>query len=237
MRRIRLRTGPAALFGAIFLVALIAFLPMRLMLGWIRLDDIGLTARQVRGSVWFGEIAEAQAGGFALGDLVAHLSPVQLLLGRARIDVAEEGERPLQGAVTVSRHGVGVDDLSASIAGGGALPLPIATLDLDDVTARFADGACRHAEGRVRAGLGGQIGGVPLPQTLAGAARCEGNALLLPLASTAGTETLDIRLARDGSYTADLAMRTGDPQLGTKLQLAGFRLSPDGYLLSLQGRL
>jgi hypothetical protein len=39
-----------------------------------------------------------------------------------------------------------------------------------------------------------------------------------------------------GSYTADLTLRTGDPALGTKLQLAGFRPSADGYLLSLAGR-
>jgi general secretion pathway protein N len=237
MRRIRLRTGPAALFGAIFIVALVGFLPMRLMLGWIGLGDLGLTARQVRGSVWFGELSDAHAGGLALGDLATHVSPVQLLLGRAHIDVAAKGDRPFRGAIGISRHGIGVDDLSASVPGSGGLPQPIATLDLDDVTAQFKDGACQRAEGRVRAMLAGQIGGVPLPQTLAGSARCDGNALLLPLASTAGTETLDIRLHRDGSYAADLAMRTGDPQLATKLQSAGFRLSSDGYLLSLQGRL
>lgn len=236
MRRIRLRTGPAALFGAIFVVALLAFLPMRLMLGWIGLGDLGLTAREVRGSVWFGELREAQAGGFALGDLAAHLSPVRLLLGRAHVEIRGEGDRPLQGAVGISRHGIGVDDVSASLPGGGALPLPITTLDLDDVSARFENGGCRRADGRVRASLAGQIGGVPLPQALAGTARCDGNALLLPLASTAGTETLDLRLRADGSYTADLAMRTGDPKIGTKLQLAGFQLSQDGYLLSFQGR-
>ena len=237
MRRIRLRTGPAALFGAIFVAALVAFLPMRLVLGWIGLGELGLTARQVTGSVWYGALTEAQAGGFALGDLAAHVSPVQLLLGRARVEVAGKGGRPLQGAVSMSRHGFGVDDLSASLPGGAPFaPLPVTSLDLDDVSGRFADGACRHAEGRVRATLAGAIGGVQLPQALAGTARCDGDAVLLQLASTAGTETLDLRLHQDGSYTADLAMRTGDPQLGTKLQLAGFQLSQDGYLLSLQGR-
>lgn len=237
MRHIRIETGPTALFGAIFIAALIVFLPLRLMLGWVGLGDLGLTARQVSGSVWFGELHEAQAGGFALGDLSAHVSPVQLLIGRARVDVAGEGSAPFQGAVTLSRHSLGVGDVSAGMAGGGAFaPLPVASLDLDDVSARFKDGACDHAEGRVRATLAGAIGGVSLPQTLAGTARCDGAALLLPLDSAAGTESLQLRLHRDGSYVADMTMRTGDPALGAKLQLAGFRLSSNGYLLSIQGR-
>jgi general secretion pathway protein N len=237
VRRIRLRTGPVALFGAIFVAALIVFLPMRLMLGWIGLGDLGLTARQVSGSLWFGELHEAQAGGFALGDLSARVSPIQLVVARARVGVAGEGSAPLQGAVTLSRHSLGIDDVSAGMAGGGAFaPLPVTALDLDDVTARFKDGACDHAEGRLRATLAGAIGGVPLPQTLAGAARCDGDALLLPLDSSAGTESLDVRVHSDGSYVADMTMRTGDPALGTKLQLAGFQLSPNGYLLSIKGR-
>lgn len=237
MRRVRLRTGPAALFGAIFVVALIAFLPMRLMLGWIGLGDLGLSARQVSGSMWFGELTDAHAAGFALGDLAAHVSPIQLLVGRARVDVAGKGGEPLQGAVTLSRHSLGIDDVSTSMAGGTAFaPLPVTSLDLDDVSARFKDGACDHAEGRVRATLAGAIGGVPLPQAMAGNARCDGNALLLPLASTAGSESLDLRLRPDGSYAADMTMRTADPALGAKLQLTGFQPSANGYLLSIQGR-
>ncbi|MGN6620483.1 MAG: type II secretion system protein N [Sphingomonas sp.] len=239
MRRIRLRTGPAALFGAVFLIALIALLPMRLVLGWIGLGDLGLTARQVRGSVWFGELSEAHVAGVDLGDLAAHLSPVRLLVGRARVDLHQRGDSagPVQGAVTLSRHSIGVDDISASIAGGSAFaPLPMASLDLDDVSVRFADGACDHAEGRVRATLAGAIGGVLLPQAMAGAARCDGKALLLPLVSTAGTEALQLRILADGSYTANLAMQAGDAAAATKMQLAGFRPSPNGYLLSIVGR-
>jgi general secretion pathway protein N len=237
MRRIRLRTGPAALFGAIFVVALVLFLPMRLVLGWAGLGDLGLSARQARGSVWLGELSEAHAGGLDLGDLAARLAPLPLAVGRADIDVKGQGDAPLQGALSLSRHGRGVVDLTAGLTGGAALaPLPVTELDLDDVTARFRDGACDHAEGRVRMTLAGAIGGVALQQTMAGTARCDGNALLLPLASTAGTENLDLRLSADDSYRADLTMRTGDPQLATKLQLAGFRPSANGYLLSLRGR-
>ena len=88
----------------------------------------------------------------------------------------------------------------------------------------------------MRATLAGAIGGVLLPQAMAGAARCDGKALLLPLVSTAGTEALQLRILADGSYTANLAMQAGDAAAATKMQLAGFRPSPNGYLLSIVGR-
>lgn len=238
MRRVRLRTRPMALFGGLFVLALIVLLPMRLVLGWVGLGDLGLTARAVHGSVWLGELKEAHVGALDLGDLDASVAPAPLLVGRARVDLAGDGAPPIEGAVSVSRHSIGIDDVTAGIIGGAAFaPLPVGSLDLDDVSARFSDGACAHAEGRVRITLGGAVGGVPLPQAMAGTARCEGNALLLPLVSAAGTESLAIRLRQDGGYTADLAIGTSDPAVATKLQLAGFRLSPDGYALSLQGRL
>ena len=62
MRRIRLTTGPAALFGAMLLVALIVFLPMRLVLGWVGLGDEGLVARAVTGTIWGAALNEARFG-------------------------------------------------------------------------------------------------------------------------------------------------------------------------------
>jgi general secretion pathway protein N len=87
VRRIRLATGPTALFGALMLIALIVFLPMRLVLGWIGLGDQGFTARTVSGSVWDGRLNEARFGDLALGSLDARLSPFALLVGRARVSL------------------------------------------------------------------------------------------------------------------------------------------------------
>lgn len=233
MRRIRLRTGPAALFGAAFVIALIALLPMRLALGWF---DLGMSARRVTGSVWGSTLTQAHALQFDLGDIDAVLSPLDLLLGRARLDFYGDDATPFDGTVRISRHRLGLDDFTVSLAGAAAFaPLPVIKLDLDDVSADFADGGCDHAEGRATATLAGGIGAIALPQTMSGNVKCEGNVLLLPLASTAGTESLGVRLRPDRSYVADLTIQTGDPQLGTKLQLAGFRQTGAGYLLSVPG--
>ena len=51
MRRIRLKTAPAALFGAMLLVALVVFLPMRAALGWAGVGAEGFVARSVSGTI------------------------------------------------------------------------------------------------------------------------------------------------------------------------------------------
>ena len=94
MRRIRLTTGPGALFLAFFVAALIAFLPLRLALGWFGLAEQGMTAREVTGSIWAGELREARFGQVALGDLSAGVSPLPLLVGRARVDLDGSGVPP-----------------------------------------------------------------------------------------------------------------------------------------------
>ncbi len=240
MRRIRLRTGPAALFGGMLLIALIVFLPMRAVLGWVGVGDEGLVARRVSGTIWGATLTEARFGDLALGDLRARLSPLPLLVGRATIAFAgpdSVSARPLRGSASVSRHSFGVDHMTATIATGRLFaPVPVASLDLDDVSVRFRDGQCEAAEGRVRATLAGDVGGITLPQSVSGTARCDGTALLLPLASQAGTESIALRIEGAGTYRAELSLRPSDPLAVQKLEQAGFVRGPNGYRLAIEGR-
>ena len=234
---IRLSTGRLALFGAMLAAALLALVPLRAALGWFALGEQGLTARRVTGVLWGGRLAEARFGDVALGDLGARLAFWPLFLGRARIELAGEGARPLGGALTVSRHAVGIDDLSATLATGQLFaPLPVTMLELDGATVHFRDGQCERAEGRVRATLAGEAGGVPLPAVLAGPARCDAGALLLPLTSTAGTETATLRVSGNGRYRAEFTLAAADPALGVRLERAGFVSGPGGYRLAVEGR-
>ena len=240
MSPLRLKTGPVALFGAIMLVALIALLPLRLALGWFDLDNSRIAARAATGSIWWGSLREVQVGPIGLGDLDASLSPWPLFVGRARIDLASpdaDASRALRGGISVSRHTIGIDDITAHLPSGDAFaPLPIAAIDLDDVSARFVDAKCDAAEGRVKALLDGDIAGIGLGQSLSGSARCDGGALLLPLASQAGTEQIALRLWPTGQFRAELAVKPSDAGAAQKLELAGFRPSPRGYLLTVEGK-
>ncbi|QNE30739.1 type II secretion system protein N [Sphingomonas sp. NBWT7] len=240
MRRLRLRTGPRALFAAMLAIALLALLPMRLALGWFGLGEQGLTARAVSGSIWSGTLREARFGDIALGDLSAGVSPLRLLLGEARIALEGTASTPaprLSGAIIVSRSSFGLDHVTASLPVGMAFrPLPVTTLDLDDVVARFRGDTCEEASGRIRATMAGDLGGTAVPSALAGSARCDAGALLLPLASAAGNEGSTIRLWPDGRYTADLTLQPGDPAAVVRLQAAGFVQTQAGMRLTIEGR-
>lgn len=81
-RRMRIVLLLALLFG------LLLFLPMRVALGVAGLERLGVAAREVRGSVWSGRIDQLMLGNMPLGSVRAGLSPVSLLMGRARFDIA-----------------------------------------------------------------------------------------------------------------------------------------------------
>ncbi len=238
--RLRMTTRPSVLFAAMLVVALIVFLPMRLALGATGLADQGLSARRVGGTIWGGSMLEARFGEVALGDLRVSLSPLALLVGRARLAFEGAGAdgRPIMGAATISRHAMGIDGVTASLPAAALFaPLPVTMLSLEDVTVRFRDGVCEEAGGRVRATVTGEAGGLPLPPTMMGNARCEAGALLLPMTGQGGTEAVNLRIRPDGRYTADLVLTPGDPAAAARLEQLGFVAgSGGGYRLSAQGR-
>lgn len=235
--RIRLPLGRSLFFVCAFLFALVATLPLRLALDWLQLGERGVAAREAQGSIWLGNLSEAQFGAVALGDLNAQLRTLPLFIGRARVDLERDGEAdPFEGSATVWRHGFGVDDMNARLDLGGVLaPLPIGQVDLGDVTAHFADGQCVSAEGVVRANVAGDIGGIALPGGLSGNARCDRGALLLPLTSQSGTEALNLRLFEDGRYEVELSVRPMDDATRDRLIASGFALGAGGYVLRVGG--
>lgn len=240
MIRFRLRTRPAVLFSGLLLVALLIFLPMRLALGWAGLGEEGFTARSVTGSIWDGAIHDAMFGDVALGTLEASVSPFALLAGRARVAVdgrPSGAAEALHGTLIASRTRRGVDNLSGILPTGRAFaPLPVTQLSLDAVTVQFIGDSCTEASGRVTAMLGGDVAGVPLPASVSGNARCDAGALLLPLASQSGNETITLRVTGAGTYNAALALVPGDPAAAARLTALGFVQAGNGYQLSVEGR-
>ncbi|WP_182466821.1 type II secretion system protein N [Sphingomonas gilva] len=221
--RIRLTMGRGALWIALFAAAIVLLFPLRMALGVVNAERLGLSAREARGPVWAGRLIEARWRGLALGDLDASLSPVQLLVGRVRLDLSGDGD--MRGAVSVSRNGAGIDDVSGRLPVEGLFEgLPLGALIATDVSARFADGVCDRAEGQVRAELSAALPGVSLAQGMTGRARCDGGALLLPLQGASGLERLDLRLFGDGRWQA-------------RLQIAGDGAALSAGVLERSGRL
>ena len=235
--RIRLPMRRSLFFLAAFLFSLVALFPLGLALRWLALDARGFSAREAQGSVWLGVVREARFGPVPLGDLEARLRALPLVIGRARVDLDHGGEEQgFEGDVTVSRHAFGVDDVRATLAPGPVFALlPGAAFDLSDLSAHFADGVCASAEGLVKASLSGDAAGIALPRTLTGTARCDGGALLLPLAAQSGMERLDLRLFEDGRYRIELLLRPSDEAARQRLAAAGFTASGAAFALRAEG--
>lgn len=234
--RFRLPLNRTVFFIAAFAFSLVALMPLRIAVG---AAGGGLAAREASGSLWLGLLKEAQFGPVPLGDLNARLNVLPLFLGRARLSLsrgeAEEGGR-FEGAVTVSRSTLGLDDVTGQVRTGGLFaPLPLAALDLDRVSAHFASGLCESAEGQVRATLAGSLAGAALPGAMSGAVRCAEGALLVPLASQSGMEQLNLSFGADGRYRIDLIVRQTDPSLVAALAAAGFRPSTEGFSRRIEG--
>ncbi|HZF43912.1 MAG TPA: type II secretion system protein N [Sphingomonadaceae bacterium] len=245
--RVRLPLGRGLFFLCAFLFAGVALLPLRLAADWLRLGDTGVAAREAVGSVWAGALHGAQFRDAQLGDLLAGLDALPLLVGRARIEMernrdvlARAAATPdrFEAAVTVSRNSFALSDATARLALGAQwAPLPITAIDLSDVSARFVGGQCAAAEGAVTVETSGRILGLAIPTSMTGNARCDGGALLLPLAGAGGAERLDLRLPGGDRYRATLSIQAADPALQQRLAAAGFVAAGGVYSLSIEGRL
>lgn len=242
MTRFWLPFGRRVLVLLTILVALIVLFPLRLAIGALDLDAQGVTARKVSGSVWGGRIEELSASGVPLGSVDAALSPLHLLAGQARIAVTRspgaDSQGPLAGAIIVSRNSIAIADLDANIPLAAALaPLPLGSMIVSDLTVRFEAGACVAAGGNARATLSGNVAGIALSQGLNGEATCEGRYVRLPLTSQSGRERLDLRIAVEGEYVADLIAIEPAPDRVPALTALGFEPIPGGYRLRTAGRL
>jgi len=239
--RIRLPIGRTLLFLGAFFLSLIALLPMRMGLDWFGLGNRGLAAREVKGSIWFGSLKEAQFGTVGLGDLFAGLRGLPLLIGRARIALDRDDGTPVdefEGAATVTRNGFGLDDLTGrlTLTAGALGRLPVTQAELGDVGVRFEGGQCVEAVGTVRAMVAADIGGVALPGGFSGNARCDAGALLLTMVSQSGMESLELRIFGDGRYTATVLIRSTDATLRDRMVAAGLSVTPQGYGVTVNGQ-
>lgn len=217
----------AIIFVALLLAALVLTLPLALVL-----PDRALSARAATGTIWSGRLNEAHVGRVVLGDLDVGVRPLALLTGSVRTRVLGAfGNGEIVG-------GRGIANMTARLPVATLFaPVPLTDLEFDNVSTVFERGRCEQAAGRVRATFAGDIGGLSLAQGLSGIARCEGGLLLLPMVSQSAMERMNLRIAGNGSYTAELIVRSTDPTLAAKLAASGFASTQAGYVLRLSGTL
>jgi hypothetical protein len=226
------------LWGGSLMLGLLAFALWQAPLGFVAARTAPeLSARKMTGTIWKGHLAEAAWRGTSLGDLDVALDPRELLAGRVRIEWVRGGSR-VTGRLGVEKGLTLLERLNGQV--GMTVPLPFAdTVDIglhDAALTLDGAGRCVTAGGEVATVLTG----LPLIGTspeLRGLAQCDGEWLMLPLASADGRIALDVRLAADRRYRADVDVQARALPLRLALAAAGFEMSRDRARIGVAGTL
>lgn len=219
-------------------LALIGLFPLRIALGLSDLERMGFTARQVAGTIWYGRIGSLNLRSQPLGTFEVQLDPLALLIGHVsmRFKRMDDAQGVLDGRL-VAGLGRGIKQASGRIAAAEMFaPLPIEALELQDVTVLFRNGRCIEAAGRVTPVMAAPVPGVQFAG-LSGTMQCDGERARVEMASGSGSERVEFYVHSSGRYRGWLSVRTTGPDIGAALAVLGFRPSPEGMTLTVNGRL
>lgn len=231
--RFRLPLGRWLLLFVVFLLAMVAMVPLRIALDQLGFDERGLGARAVTGTLWSGELTEARLRSIKLGDLEAGLALLPLLAGEARMALENEAWRA---TLIQTANTAGVVDLSGRLGPEAiAATFPVAAIEFDAVNVRFRDGLCAEATGTLRLEPRATSPALATLGQLSGTLRCEGEALMAPMVSGSGRERVDLRLFGDGRYRLTLIVQAGDPATSAALTAAGFVTTAEGMTRTSEG--
>lgn len=212
---------------------LVAWLPLRLVLGMADLNRYQLSTSAVGGTVWNGRLGAATWRGRPFGDLSVGLLPISELTGTHRLRVAGRG----WSATIASGRVQGIENANGQIELSplsGSLPVA-ARLLLKDGHLTFSEGRCRRAEGSVSADVflsPAEKSGVPL--RLHGSLACQEKVAALVMvssgSSTLGSAQAQVRIEIDasGQYRMQSLVKSADTARTGMLQVAGFQHGPAG---------
>lgn len=216
-------------FCAIFGLATLLLLPLRLVFAGLDMADRDLVASELAGSLWSGQLRHAQWRGQPLGTLGIRLQPLALLTGVRRFEVAGTGFSMdlLQGRLR------GVSDANGEVAIDHLETWPGIGLQvsLREASLLFAEGRCRHAGGSVRVIVrlaADPESGFPLDGNLTCAQ--DTGRLVLRGASTTLPLTLEavLEIESDGRYRLQSLARSDAPSTRLALLASGFQQGPTG---------
>ena len=219
------------LLMGVFAGALLALIPLRLALAPLA-SGHAVSAASVSGSLWNGRIEGLRAGPLPLGDVRAGLRVLPLLAGRREVWIEQAGE--LSAIVASRADGFALREASGRVPLDGLGDLPVSALTLTGFAADWRDGKCESAGGTVALELT-PLGGMLPALGLSGPARCVRGALVLPLKSGSGLETLLVTLDGGGRWTGDLTIHGLPPELTAPLLDHGFAVRPGGIGLVAKG--
>lgn len=213
--------------GALFALALIVLLPLRVILALAMPESI--SARGVEGIVWSGRIVDLNVGPLPLGTVDAELQPLLFLVGRPQLAVSRDG---FSASIAPAR----VTDANGSLAlPSGLGGLPVTSLGFGNFSADMPDGRCREASGTLSLTLASLGPLLPDAITVSGTARCEKGDLVVPMRGPRGMERLTVKLSGNGRWQADLGLAGLPQETADLLKSSGFDARPGGVGIGTSG--
>lgn len=196
------------------------------------------------GTVWRGDVVDAQWGDRSLGTLSMAIQPWQLVRGRLRYAVSSDAATASFESIDLSRDGVALHDaafklpVNINIDGGGRLS---ARAEMSATFVNLAGNACRDAAGTfIVSGL--QFHGAPsvtiaMP-AMTGDVSCVDGGFLFRGAGVGdiGEVSGEVTTSLEGRFTASIALRNSAPGLFLLLPLLGFEQSDGQWQLVSNGR-
>lgn len=225
--------------AALALIIAAASLPMRLMLDSSGAASAGLAARSVTGSIWDGELRDAQIGLLPLGDIAASLSPASLLSGDIAMNFRRKDSAlgPLEGRI-FGGGARGFADVNGQLPLSLRMgPIALGRMQLNGAGLRFdRQGLCRDAGGTVQIHFSAPVAGMALDHGLMGPINCAGKQAQIALASQSGMEKLNLSVVANGAWRAKFSVASvDDPVMQAGLMAMGFQAAGDGYALVVTG--
>lgn len=227
--------------GLVFVAALIALMPMRFVLASSISGTSTVAASGATGTIWGGRIFDLRAGSLSIGTIDAGLRPLSLFTADYSFwfeQPSTAGVPGLRGRITKDLGGLSFEQVDGAVVLGELLPgIPLVKVEFEGVSADFADGECRSANGTVRVKPESEIFALlGIVDGLIGRARCDRGDLLLPMASGSGMERLDLRTSADGTYAAQLGLQQPSAEAAPILAQVGFVPIAGGYRISAKGK-
>jgi general secretion pathway protein N len=217
------------IFAAALIAALLIIFPLRVALAMV---GTPLSAQLVSGFVWGGRAVGAQVVGLPLGDLKIGLSPLHLLLGRAKLKL----DGAIKGALVDGIGGSGVDIETMNLpVSKGFGPVTISQIEMSDAHIRMNRDSCKEADGRLQIVLAPNALPMALSGRFTGNLKCDGKAIGSLLISQSAMERIVLRVEPSGQFEATLITRAADDTAATTLRAAGFKETAAGFSYKLAG--
>lgn len=237
LRNGRLSRRTWLVIAALFLAALVVFLPLRLVLGMAGGAE-RMTARGVYGTAWSGTIADLRVGALPLGTLDAGVRPLPLLVGRTTLDLSRTAPaaNPFRATVSGGRDWAALRDVDGTVPlPEGLGPLPATQLGFAGFAYTTTEGRCDSAQGTVSLTLSPPSALMPGDLVLGGKARCDNGALAVDMAGPTGMERLTLRITPGGKWTADLVLKGLPVEAAAPLLQQGFAARDGGVAIRAAG--